>query len=140
MVSFAPTVPYKINTKAQNLANYIPLFLPLAFGFVFRQYAAEIVSDKKNKIQIGMRMMGLEGAVYWGSWVLIMFISSTFFSFCIAILFKYGNVLQHSDVGILILFFWLFSASMIFFVIMFTCFVSDPQTAQVVLKRQVTRK
>ena len=52
-----------MNTKAKNLADYIPAYLPLAFGFVFRQYAAEIVADKNNKIAVGMRMMGLRPQV-----------------------------------------------------------------------------
>ena len=64
-LTYAPTAPYVVNGKATQLSYYIPIYLPLVFAFAVRNFAAQIVSDKQDKIRIGMKMLGLKDNVYW---------------------------------------------------------------------------
>jgi ABC-type lipoprotein export system ATPase subunit len=126
-----PWDAYTTNLKAQEITNLIGIYLILVFSFVLRGNLAQIVEDKKKKIRIGLKMIGLTDDVYWCSWAITMMFTYSIIGVLLAVLLHIGQVLPNTDLGILILYFTIFSLDLSFLCIAMSAFFQNPEIAGV---------
>jgi hypothetical protein len=126
-----PWATYSTNLKAQQISSLIGIYLILIFAFVLRGNLAQIVEDKKKKIRIGLKMIGLTDGVYWLSWAVTMMMTYAILGVAVAIILNLGQVLPHTNVGILILYFLIFSLDLAFLCIAMSAFFQNPEIAGV---------
>jgi ABC-type multidrug transport system ATPase subunit len=128
-VQEVPWSAFSTNDKATNLAQVLGIYITLVYTFLLRANLSQIVEDKKQKIRVGLQMIGLTNGVYWGSWALTMFFFYSIIGIGGAFILKFGKVLAFTDVSILIIFFLLFSAALTFLCIALSALFSEPQVA-----------
>jgi ABC-type multidrug transport system ATPase subunit len=134
-VYFDPTIQevpwstYTTNMKAQQISSLIGIYLILIFAFVLRGNLAQIVEDKKKKIRIGLKMIGLTDGVYWVSWAVTMMMTYAILGVAVAIILNVGQVLPNTNIGILIVFFLIFSLDLAFLCIAMSAFFQNPEVA-----------
>jgi hypothetical protein len=126
-----PWMAYTTNLKAQEITNLIGIYLILVFSFVLRGNLTQIVEDKKKKIRIGLKMIGLTDGVYWVSWAITMMLTYSIVGVFLALLLHFGQVLPNTNLGILIMFFTVFSLDLSFLCIALSSFFQNPEIAGV---------
>ena len=54
------------------------IMFPMIFSYVLQCLTSSIVTEKKEKLKEGMKMMGLKESVYWLSWLSIQLLVNLF--------------------------------------------------------------
>ncbi|KAF5833388.1 hypothetical protein DUNSADRAFT_10320 [Dunaliella salina] len=114
-VSFKP-FPWPAVTEDLGAVSAGVLFnLLLVFAFLApaRAVVGSIVREKELRLREGMRIMGLGEVGYWGSWFLTHWVSLLVSGILCSLVGTYP--FSHTSIAVMILFFSLFTASLVFF-------------------------
>lgn len=118
----------------EDLANKIydtlwALLFPMIFSYILQGLVSSIVTEKKEKLKEGMKMMGLKESVYWASWLFI----QSLINLLLTSLFLLGAYLLHLFVYTPIWFsflgFFLYSTSIVALGFFISVFFNNPKTA-----------
>ena len=69
-----------------------------------------ILEDKQSKIRVGLTMIGLNEAVYWFSWAILIIGKGLVIVVILTLATHFGDIFPRSNPVILLLLFFLFSA------------------------------
>jgi len=115
------------------LASLLPLFMVLAWIYCVAMMTKDIVYEKEKRLKEFMRVMGLSNGIHWLAWFITSFIVMYFVTIVLALLLKYGKVTPFSDLTVLFVFFFCFTAATITQCFLFSVFFNKANLAAVVL-------
>ncbi|KAK9828547.1 hypothetical protein WJX72_000707 [[Myrmecia] bisecta] len=108
---------YFSNPKAPASCGAAALAFNLLLVYAFlpptRSMVAAIVREKELRLREGMRILGLKDAAYWASWAITHFSTLALSGLLCALIGLYP--FTHSDVWLMLAFFWLVAAALISF-------------------------
>ncbi|KAI8469139.1 MAG: hypothetical protein J3K34DRAFT_522412 [Monoraphidium minutum] len=108
-----PWPPRSEDLGAASAAAALNLLLVYAFLAPTRAVVVDVVREKELRLREGMRMLGLTEAAYWASWGLTHWAALAVSGALCAAAGAYP--FEHSDVTIMLAFYWLFGASLVAF-------------------------
>ena len=79
------------------IEHVMPLCLTISWVYTVAMLVQSIVYEKEQRLKEVMKMMGLSNAVHWCAWFLTTFIQMTVTAVILTAIFKFGNILAHSD-------------------------------------------
>lgn len=94
-----------------TIAESFPLFMVLSWVYSFAMLIKSIVREKELRLKEVMRAMGLGSGVLWLSWFINAFGFMLVSSLLLTCILKFGQVLDHSDPGVVFVFLACFGAS-----------------------------
>ncbi|XP_062578503.1 ATP-binding cassette sub-family A member 7-like [Saccostrea cucullata] len=124
--------PYPCYTRDRfifAISRSLPLFLVLAWVLSVAMICKSIVYEKENRLKEVMKIMGLSNAVHWVAWFINAFIMMFITIIFLTIIIKTGNVLEHSDWGVLLVFFTAFGISTIMQCFLYSTFFNRANLA-----------
>ncbi|KAI9543439.1 hypothetical protein NQZ68_012090 [Dissostichus eleginoides] len=92
----------------RSLARSLPLYMTLAWIYSVAMIVKGIVAEKEARLKETVRIMGLRGAIYWLSWALSSLLPLALSAVLLALILKYGKVLQYSDPSVIFVFLLVF--------------------------------
>ncbi|KAF1380568.1 hypothetical protein PFLUV_G00165200 [Perca fluviatilis] len=92
----------------QSLASSLPLFMTLAWIYSVAMIVKGIVAEKEARLKETVRIMGLRSSIYWLSWAVSSVLPLAISALLLALLLKYGKVLQYSDPSVIFVFLLVF--------------------------------
>jgi hypothetical protein len=104
----------------------------LAWIYTVSMIVKDIVYEKEKRLKEFMRVMGLSNATHWLAWFVTSFVSMIVISFLLCIILKYGKILTHSDLGVLMVFFCCFTIATISQCFLISVFFNRANLAAVV--------
>jgi ATP-binding cassette subfamily A (ABC1) protein 1 len=113
------------------ISRLLPLFMVISWIYSVAMMVKDIVYEKEKRLKEFMRVMGLSNGIHWLTWFITSFAVMYFITFLLALLLKYGEILQHSDITVLFVFFACFSASTICQCFLFSVFFNKANIASV---------
>ncbi|XP_047128528.1 ATP-binding cassette sub-family A member 2 isoform X1 [Hydra vulgaris] len=121
---YAQQFPYPryIIDSFYDLAMTMPLCITLSWLYTFSMIVKSIVHEKESKLKEVMKVMGLTDSIHWTAWFITTLICITFSAFALTFLLKFGRILSHSDVSLIIFITMIYAISIIsmaFFVSIF---------------------
>eukprot|EP01135_Chromosphaera_perkinsii_P001266 Nk52_evm39s163 gene=Nk52_evmTU39s163 len=123
-----PYLAYEEN-PISSVLSYITAYMLLGWLYVVIHFTRSIVAEKENRTKEIMKLMGLRNSVYIFSWWVTMFaFIGTSALLWTAVIFGV-NLLDHSSVGLVFLFIFLYALSYISFSFMIASLFSDSVTA-----------
>ncbi|XP_061181755.1 phospholipid-transporting ATPase ABCA1-like [Saccostrea echinata] len=124
--------PYPCYTRDRfifAISRSLPLFLVLAWVLSVAMICKSIVYEKENRLKEVMKIMGLSNAVHWVAWFINAFVMMFLTIIILTIIIKTGRVLEHSDAGVLIVFFTAFGISTIMQCFLYSTFFNRANLA-----------
>uniref|UniRef100_A0A8C6U9M4 ABC transporter domain-containing protein n=1 Tax=Neogobius melanostomus TaxID=47308 RepID=A0A8C6U9M4_9GOBI len=97
----------------RSLTRSLPMFMTLAWVYSVAMIVKSIVAEKEARLKETIRIMGLRSSIYWLSWGVSSFLPLAFSSLLLALIMKYGKVLQYSDPSVIFVFLLVFCLSTI---------------------------
>ena len=90
--------PCFINDKfVKSISRILPLFMVLAWIYTVSMLVKDIVYEKEKRLKEFMRVMGLSNATHWAAWFITSFAVMFFVVFVMALILKFGRILQYSN-------------------------------------------
>eukprot|EP00879_Flechtneria_rotunda_P027764 GHRR01029755.1.p1 GENE.GHRR01029755.1~~GHRR01029755.1.p1 ORF type:complete len:493 (+),score=163.44 GHRR01029755.1:105-1583(+) len=108
-----PWPPKQEDLGAASAAAFFNLLLVYAFMAPTRAVVGSIVREKELRLREGMRILGLSEAAYWWSWSLTHWLTLAVSGLLCDLVGLYP--FRHSSFGVMLAFYWLFSAALISF-------------------------
>ncbi|XP_042367934.1 phospholipid-transporting ATPase ABCA1-like [Plectropomus leopardus] len=108
---FAQQMPYPCyvdDVFLRSLARSLPLYMTLAWIYSVAMIVKGVVAEKEARLKETVRIMGLRGAIYWLSWAVSSLLPLAISSLSLALILKYGKVLQYSDPSVIFVFLLVF--------------------------------
>nr|XP_019951227.1 PREDICTED: ATP-binding cassette sub-family A member 1-like isoform X1 [Paralichthys olivaceus]XP_019951229.1 PREDICTED: ATP-binding cassette sub-family A member 1-like isoform X1 [Paralichthys olivaceus]XP_019951230.1 PREDICTED: ATP-binding cassette sub-family A member 1-like isoform X1 [Paralichthys olivaceus] len=108
---FAQQMPYPCfvdDVFLRSLARSLPLYMTLAWIYSVAMIVKSIVGEKEARIKETVRIMGLRSAIYWLSWAVSSVLLLAVSAILLALILKYGKVLQYSDPSVIFVFLLVF--------------------------------
>ncbi|XP_077355005.1 phospholipid-transporting ATPase ABCA1 [Festucalex cinctus] len=108
---FAQQMPYPCyvdDTFLRALVRSLPLYMTLAWIYSVAKAVKSIVGEKEARLKETLRIMGLRSAIYWLSWAVSSALPLAISSLLLALILKYGKVLQYSDPTVIFVFLLVF--------------------------------
>ncbi|XP_077445156.1 phospholipid-transporting ATPase ABCA1 isoform X1 [Stigmatopora argus] len=108
---FAQQMPYPCyvdDAFLRALVRLLPLYMTLAWIYSVATIVKSIVGEKEARLTETIRIAGLRGAAYWLSWAVSSALPLAFSSLLLALILKYGKVLQYSDPTVIFVFLLVF--------------------------------
>ncbi|XP_039678841.1 phospholipid-transporting ATPase ABCA1-like [Perca fluviatilis] len=108
---FVQQMPYPCyvnDSFLQSLASSLPLFMTLAWIYSVAMIVKGIVAEKEARLKETVRIMGLRSSIYWLSWAVSSVLPLAISALLLALLLKYGKVLQYSDPSVIFVFLLVF--------------------------------
>ncbi|XP_057710932.1 phospholipid-transporting ATPase ABCA1-like isoform X1 [Corythoichthys intestinalis] len=108
---YAQQMPYPCYVDdrfLRALVRSLPLYMTLAWIYSVAAIVKSIVAEKEARLTETMRIAGLTGAIYWLSWAVSSALSLAISSLLLALILKYGKVLQYSDPSLIFVFLLVF--------------------------------
>ncbi|XP_077499685.1 phospholipid-transporting ATPase ABCA1-like isoform X2 [Amblyomma americanum] len=96
-----------------TIAESFPMFMVLSWVYSFAMLIKSIVREKELRLKEVMRVMGLGSGVLWLSWFIDAFGFMLLSSLLLTCILKFGQVLDHSDPGVIFVFLACFGASIV---------------------------
>ncbi|XP_078319655.1 phospholipid-transporting ATPase ABCA1-like isoform X1 [Crassostrea virginica] len=124
--------PYPCYTRDRfiyAISRSLPLFLVLAWVLSVAMICKSIVYEKENRLKEVMKIMGLGNGVHWVAWFINAFVMMFITIIILTIIIKSGKVLEHSDSGVIILFFTAFGISTIMQCFLYSTFFNKANLA-----------
>lgn len=114
-----------------HVAVEIGFFLIIGFLFPVSRFGRDLVYEKEYKLQDTQIMMGLRPSAYFMAWILVLLLELTVS--CILITAVVGpTVFVRSDKGLVFLFFFAFSASVLAYMFLISSFFRKSKTAALI--------
>ncbi|XP_059210648.1 phospholipid-transporting ATPase ABCA1-like [Centropristis striata] len=113
---FAQQMPYPCfvdDAFLRSLARSLPLYMTLAWIYSVAMIVKGIVAEKEARLKETVRIMGLRGSIYWLSWIVSSGLPLAISALLLALILKYGKVLQYSDPSVIFVFLLVFCLSTI---------------------------
>jgi ATP-binding cassette subfamily A (ABC1) protein 3 len=107
----------------------LPFLLMLSLVYTVLCTVRNVVHEKERKLKESMKMMGLRSWVHWSAWFAQSFIMMTISIVIICFEIKYGEILVHSDITLIGVFFLLYATASIMFCFMISSFFQKASTA-----------
>ncbi|XP_031140894.1 phospholipid-transporting ATPase ABCA1-like isoform X1 [Sander lucioperca] len=108
---FAQQMPYPCfvnDAFLRSLARSLPLYMTLAWIYSVAMIVKGIVAEKEARLKETVRIMGLRSSIYWLSWAVSSVLPLAISALLLAIILKYGKVLQYSDPSVIFVFLLVF--------------------------------
>ncbi|XP_078132544.1 phospholipid-transporting ATPase ABCA1 isoform X1 [Sander vitreus] len=108
---FAQQMPYPCfvnDTFLRSLARSLPLYMTLAWIYSVAMIVKGIVAEKEARLKETVRIMGLRSSIYWLSWAVSSVLPLAISALLLALILKYGKVLQYSDPSVIFFFLLVF--------------------------------
>ncbi|XP_030287307.1 phospholipid-transporting ATPase ABCA1 isoform X1 [Sparus aurata] len=108
---FAQQMPYPCFVDdgfLRSLARSLPLYMTLAWIYSVAVIVKSIVAEKEARLKETVRIMGLKSAIYWLSWGVSSSLPLAVSALLLALILKYGKVLQYSDPSVIFVFLLVF--------------------------------
>ncbi|XP_058480898.1 phospholipid-transporting ATPase ABCA1-like isoform X2 [Solea solea] len=108
---FAQQMPYPCyvdDVFLRSLARSLPLYMTLAWIYSVAMIVKSIVAEKEARLKETVRIMGLKSAIYWLSWAVSSVVPLALSALFLALILKYGKVLQYSDPSVIFVFLLVF--------------------------------
>ncbi|XP_019733077.1 ATP-binding cassette sub-family A member 1 isoform X2 [Hippocampus comes] len=108
---FAQQMPYPCyvdDTFLRALVRSLPLYMTLAWIYSVAMVVKSIVMEKEARLKETVRIMGLTSAIDWLSWAVSSALPLAISSLLLALILKYGKVLQYSDPTVIFVFLLVF--------------------------------
>uniref|UniRef100_A0A8D3DFF3 ABC transporter domain-containing protein n=1 Tax=Scophthalmus maximus TaxID=52904 RepID=A0A8D3DFF3_SCOMX len=108
---FAQQMPYPCfvdDVFIRTLARSLPLYMTLAWIYSVAMIIKSIVVEKEARLKETVRIMGLRSSIYWLSWAVSSALLLAFSALFLALILKYGQVLQYSDPSVIFVFLLVF--------------------------------
>ncbi|XP_030648495.1 phospholipid-transporting ATPase ABCA1b isoform X2 [Chanos chanos] len=86
------------------MSRSMPLFMTLAWMYSVAIIIKSVVYEKEARLKETMRIMGLDNGILWFSWFISSLIPLLMSAGLLVLLLKMGNLLPHSDPGVVFLF------------------------------------
>ncbi|XP_026872164.2 phospholipid-transporting ATPase ABCA1b [Electrophorus electricus] len=86
------------------MSRSMPLFMTLAWMYSVAIIIKSVVYEKEARLKETMRIMGLDNGILWFSWFISSLIPLLMSAGLLVLLLKLGNLLPHSDPGVIFLF------------------------------------
>ncbi|CAE8633225.1 unnamed protein product [Polarella glacialis] len=116
-----------------NVIQYtLPMFMILGWIYAVSLLVREVVYEKQEKLKDVMRIQGLKTWVYWSSWVASAMVQMTMLVTVTTVIMSVGEVVKHSDISVLFVFFWIYSLSIVSFSMFVSSFFSRAKVAAAV--------
>ena len=110
-----PYFQYIYDRFVNAIQNGLPLLLVLAYVFTALSIVRELVHEKERRLKESMKMMGLANWVHWSAWFTRCFLFLLISVIIITLIFKFGNVLTHSDMSLIFVYLLLYVICIISF-------------------------
>jgi hypothetical protein len=123
-----PVPAHRQDNFKTYVAQVLGLFLVIAFMWPFSRMVRSMVEEKEKKLSEGMKMMGLRNSAFWCSWI-ITYLIGFIIVVTLVILVSKGSLFKYSDGGLLFVFFFSFTLSLISLACLVTTFFSRAKTA-----------
>ncbi|KAF2360723.1 hypothetical protein FHG87_008514 [Trinorchestia longiramus] len=121
-----------VSSNLDVLRSIIPLYMVFSWAQFIVYMLILIVEEKEKKIKEGMKMMGLQGIVYWLSWLTVYGLYVVILATICVIVLPLANIFQQADLGLVFLLFILYGLSSIILALLMTPFFSKAKVAGVV--------
>uniref|UniRef100_T1KYU1 ABC transporter domain-containing protein n=1 Tax=Tetranychus urticae TaxID=32264 RepID=T1KYU1_TETUR len=129
-LTFAPSVslqqfPYSCYKKDKFgffILALTPVISTVAWIFLIAFLIRDLVLERELNLEEYLRVTGLKASVAWVTWFLLGFSVMIFGSVCSLTIYKMANLVPHSNMFILYLYFIAFSFSIIMFCYLISCF------------------
>ncbi|XP_068164948.1 phospholipid-transporting ATPase ABCA1-like [Antennarius striatus] len=108
---FAQQMPYPCYVEdgfLRSIARSLPLFMTLAWIYSAAMIVKTIVAEKEARLKETVLIMGLRSAIYWLSWAVSCGAPLAVSALLLALVLKYGKVLQYSDPSVIFVFLLVF--------------------------------
>ncbi|XP_032400407.1 phospholipid-transporting ATPase ABCA1 isoform X3 [Etheostoma spectabile] len=108
---FAQQMPYPCfvnDAFLRSLARSLPLYMTLAWIYSVAMIVKGIVAEKEARLKETVRIMGLRSSIYWLSWAVSSVLPLAVSALLLALILKYGKVLQYSDPSVIFVFLLVF--------------------------------
>uniref|UniRef100_A0A7N9AM56 Phospholipid-transporting ATPase ABCA1-like n=1 Tax=Mastacembelus armatus TaxID=205130 RepID=A0A7N9AM56_9TELE len=108
---FVQQMPYPCfvdDVFLRSLSNSLPLYMTLAWIYSVAMIIKGIVIEKEARLKETVRIMGLRSAIYWLSWAVSSILPLIVSASLLALILKYGKVLQYSDPSVIFVFLLVF--------------------------------
>uniref|UniRef100_A0A8C4P0I0 ABC transporter domain-containing protein n=1 Tax=Dicentrarchus labrax TaxID=13489 RepID=A0A8C4P0I0_DICLA len=108
---FAQQMPYPCfvdDAFLRTLARSLPLYMTLAWIYSVAMIIKAIVAEKEARLKETVRIMGLRSSIYWLSWAVSSVLPLAISAILLALILKYGKVLQYSDPSVIFVFLLVF--------------------------------
>jgi len=121
-----------------NLNNLNKPVLPLIV--VFLRMSSSILTEKENKIREGMKIMGMQDASFYLSWISWYMIIYTIVSILVTLILI-GSVYKNSNFLLIFIWHWLFSMTLIAQSLFITAFFTNAKLGNIVsMVRKIIRE
>ncbi|KAJ8306345.1 hypothetical protein KUTeg_016890 [Tegillarca granosa] len=111
------------------ISRTLPLFFNLAWVLTVSLLCKSIVHEKERRLKEVMKIMGLGNLVHWMAWFINAFVMMLITIILLTIILKGGKVLEHSNPGVLLLFFICFAIATIMQCFLISVFFSRANIA-----------
>ncbi|XP_074594749.1 phospholipid-transporting ATPase ABCA1-like [Brevipalpus obovatus] len=113
---------YKEDKFGFFIVALTPVTSTVAWIFLIAFLIRDFVLERELNLEEYLRVTGLKATVAWSAWFIIGFSALIFGSVCFITIFKFANLLPHSDLLILYIYLIAFSFSIIMFCYLVSCF------------------
>eukprot|EP00750_Incisomonas_marina_P015114 INCI18082.1.p1 GENE.INCI18082.1~~INCI18082.1.p1 ORF type:complete len:1528 (-),score=250.84 INCI18082.1:2500-7083(-) len=131
-LSAGPTPSFVLDASEMILAFLVPAWLSNVFLLQIRGSLQRILEDKQSKIRVGLTMIGLNEAVYWFSWAILIIGKGLVIVVILTLATHFGDIFPRSNPVILLLLFFLFSAVCCAYCFLATAFFSKARLGAIV--------
>ncbi|XP_018027871.1 cholesterol transporter ABCA5, partial [Hyalella azteca] len=121
-----------VSSNLEVLRDIVPLYMVFSWAQFIVYMLMLIVEEKEKKIKEGMKMMGLQGVVYWLSWLTVYGLYVVVLALLCTIILPLANIFLYASPGYCFLLFILYGLSSIILALMMTPFFSKAKVAGVV--------
>lgn len=105
------------------------IMFPMIFSYVLQCLTSSIVTEKKEKLKEGMKMMGLKESVYWLSWLSIQLLVNLFLTIVFVVCSYIFGLFHYTPYFITFTSFYLYSSSIVGMAFFVSVFFGNPKTA-----------
>mmetsp|Transcript_4100 Transcript_4100/g.5426 ORF Transcript_4100/g.5426 Transcript_4100/m.5426 type:complete len:1767 (-) Transcript_4100:194-5494(-) len=125
-----PWINYSVNLGGAIAAAFFPMIFIFAFISTVTMTLKSIVGEKELRLREGMQMMGLSDTLYWGSWFISHWVTLELTMIIATLISLYSMSYTSGGLMFVYLFFW--SISLIFFCYFMSCFFDRSQMASII--------
>eukprot|EP01133_Synstelium_polycarpum_P007913 gene7913-9291_t len=126
------TTAYPTPTNPRSLTTFnflFPIYFPLFFAFSLQQLIILLVTEKKDGIKEGLKVMGMKEGAYWLSNVLTQLIMNIILILMMLVMTFPTKIFVYSSALMIFLAFFFFSLTLIGVAFLSSTFLSTPKTA-----------
>jgi len=123
-----PTPDYSQNVFYTAVGYLLGLAISMGFLYPMSRLVKSVVEEKESRMKETMLILGVHPTVLWLSWVLTAYITFTLIAVLVTLVI-HASFLPSSSTGLLFLYIWLFTASVIGFSFFVASFFSKAKVS-----------